>query len=91
MTFYEILTGHRPAEAGSPEELVEAIKGHRLTAIGDRLPQRPPILDQFFEGAFAVELSSRPRTAIQFARRLSDLRQEAELDGGCMASANLPE
>lgn len=91
VTFYEILCGHRPAEAGSPEELVEAIKGHRLTAIGDRLPQRPPILDQFFEGAFAVELSSRPRTAIQFARRLSDLRQEAELDGGCMASANLPE
>ncbi|MFN7943145.1 MAG: serine/threonine-protein kinase [Thermoanaerobaculia bacterium] len=91
VTFYEILCGHRPVEAGSPEELVEAIKGHRLTAIGDRLPQRPPILDQFFEGAFAVELSSRPRTAIQFARRLSDLRHEAELAGGCMASANLPE
>ncbi len=91
VTFYEVITGHRPAEAGSPEELVEAIKGHRLTAIGDRLPQRPPSLDQFFEGAFAVELSSRPRTAIQFARRLADLRQEAELDGGCMASTNLPE
>jgi hypothetical protein len=79
------------AKHQTPKSLVEAIKGHRLTPIRARLPQRPPILDRFFEGAFAVELSSRPRSAIQFARRLADLRQEAELAGGCMASANLPE
>ena len=74
VTFYETLCGRRPFEAPSQEELVAAIRAHRLVPVEQHLPLCPPPLRRFFEAAFSLDCAARPRTAAQFAKRVAALR-----------------
>ena len=74
VVFYEVLTGRRPFEGSSGEELAARITGHRGTPITERIPDCPPALSRFFAGAFAPEETARPRSAVQLAGRVSSLR-----------------
>jgi tRNA A-37 threonylcarbamoyl transferase component Bud32 len=74
VTFYETICGRRPFEAASSEELVAAIRGHRLVPVEQHLPLCPTAVRRFFEAAFSLDRAARPRTAAQFAKRLAHLR-----------------
>jgi hypothetical protein len=74
VTFYETLCGRRPFEAPSQEQLVAAIRAHRLVPVEQHFPLCPPPLRRFFEAAFSPDHAARPRTAAQFAKRVAGLR-----------------
>ena len=74
VTFYEVLTGRRPFEGSTGDELAALITEHRGTPITERIPDCPPALARFFAAAFAPEATARPKSAVQLASRLSSLR-----------------
>jgi len=74
VVFYEILTGRRPFEGGTPEELAAAVLEYRAIPLTNWLPAISPCLSTFFEAAFSSELSRRPRSAAQLTQRLLALR-----------------
>ena len=74
VAFYEVLTGRRPFEADSRQEIATSIKRCQWTPIDERLPGCSPSLQSFFTTALAPDLANRPGTAQQLARRLSLLR-----------------
>ena len=74
VAFYEVLTGRRPFEGSSDEELAVAIKSCRATPIAAGLSDCPLELDRFFVTAFAPDAAARPKNAEQLERRLSSLR-----------------
>jgi hypothetical protein len=74
VVFYEVLTGRRPFEGGSPEELAARIIESRAIPLTERLPTCSSGLARYFETAFAPDSTLRPRDAEQLAERLRALR-----------------
>ncbi|MCB1009138.1 MAG: serine/threonine protein kinase [Acidobacteria bacterium] len=95
VTFFEVLTGRRPFEAGSPECVGEAIREGRRVPISAHLANAPAQLESFFARALALEASARPRDSQELSKRLLALRrtvQEAALVvGGCAPPLDLRE
>lgn len=75
VSFYEVLTGRRPFEADTQEEIAGAIKCGRCTPIAERLRGCSLSLQNFFASALAGELALRPKTAQHLARRLVSLHE----------------
>jgi len=76
VVFYEVLTGRRPFEGQSSEELAANIAEYRGVPISDRLHGCPRMISSFFSDAFSAALGERPQTAEQLARRLKALRDQ---------------
>ena len=74
VTFYELLTGRRPFQGESHDQLVAAIRTGEWTPVEDRLQGCSPKLPAFFASALAPDLAARPKTASQMARLLAALR-----------------
>ena len=74
VAFYEVLTGRRPFEADSKEELVTAIQNGRWTPIEKRLPDCSARLQSFFQATFSTVPSRRPATALELERGLACLK-----------------
>jgi len=74
VVFFEVLTGSRPFEGSSPEDLAASITQLRAVSIAERLRDCPRALSKFFTETFSPKLSDRPGTAQQLASRLSALR-----------------
>ncbi len=73
VVFYEVLTGRRPFEGGSPEELAARIVESRAIPLTERLPTCSSGLTRYFKTAFAPDSTLRPRDAEQLAERLRAL------------------
>jgi serine/threonine protein kinase len=71
VTFYEVITGRRPFEAESQDELPAAIRGGRWTPVETHLPNCPAGLARFFSAALSLDPGVRPKSTQQLARRLS--------------------
>jgi serine/threonine-protein kinase len=63
VVLFEALTGQNPAQDTSPVKTVLRIEGGAMLKVRSLLPDAPPELVEFFENAFAVDLSRRPRSA----------------------------
>lgn len=73
VTFYEVLTGRRPFDAASQDELPTAIRAGQWTPVEKHLPSCPAGLASFFSTALAPDPALRPKSTQQLARRLSAL------------------
>ena len=73
VTFYEVLTGRRPFDAASQDELPAAIRAGQWTPVEKHLPSCPAGLASFFTTALAPDPALRPKSTQQLARRLSAL------------------
>ena len=73
VTFYEVLTGRRPFEVASQDELPAAIRAGQWTPVEKHLPTSPANLTAFFSAALAPDPALRPRSTQQLVRRLSAL------------------
>jgi serine/threonine protein kinase len=76
VVFYEVLTGRRPFEGQSPEELVANITEYRGVPISGRLQACSSLISSFFSDAFSANIGERPQTAEQLVRRLKSLRDQ---------------
>jgi len=74
VTFYELLTGRRPFQGESHDQLVASIRPGEWTPAEDPLQGCSPRLTDFFATALAPDPAARPKTASQMARMLSALR-----------------
>lgn len=73
VTFYEVLTGRRPFDAASQDELPAAIRAGQWTPVEKHLPSCPAGLASFFSTALAPDPGLRPKSTQQLARRMSAL------------------
>ena len=73
VVLFEALTGQNPAQDTSPLKTVLRIEGGALLKIGSLLPDAPPELVEFFETAFDVDSSRRPRSATALRAELQRL------------------
>lgn len=67
---YELLTGRKPFEGSSREELVERIRARELTPLRELRPEAPEDLCSLIDSALSLMKSARPRDAREFALRL---------------------
>jgi len=76
VVFYEVLTGRRPFEGQSTEELAANIAEYRGVPISGRLQGCTPAVSSFFSDTFSATIGERPQTAEQLVRRLKALRDQ---------------
>jgi serine/threonine-protein kinase len=74
VTFYEVLTGRRPFEAGTPEELASTILRGARSPLPDRIAAGAPEIEGCFATLLAPEPERRPKSAAALASTLSRLR-----------------
>lgn len=78
VVFYELVTGRRPFEADSRQELVAMIKGARFEPIASLRPGSSVSLCRFFDRAWDARPENRPKSAADFARKLRALHCKPE-------------
>jgi hypothetical protein len=84
---FEALTGQNPAQDTSPIKTVLRIEGGTMLNLRSLLPDAPIELAEFFENAFAVDLSRRPRSTVALRAELLRLASLSPKSGDATVAA----
>jgi serine/threonine-protein kinase len=87
VVLFEALTGQNPAQDTSPIKTVLRIEGGTMLNLRSLLPDAPIELAEFFENAFAVDLSRRPRSTVALRAELLRLASLSPKSDAATAAA----